>query len=148
VRTIEGLRRSGVSIGPDKTVRDAATVMEQSGIGSLAIIDGEDLVGIVSDRDLVRRGLAKGLSADARIDSVMSSPVITIDANADLDAAFGLFRAHTVRRLAVLHSGHFIGMITVDDLIVDLAEDLRDLSWPIRGQVVSAQHDSTEPATR
>jgi signal-transduction protein with cAMP-binding, CBS, and nucleotidyltransferase domain len=102
----------------------------------------------VTDRDLVRRGLAKGLPVDARIDSVMSSPVIAIDADADLDAAFGLFRTHMVRRLAVLRLGHFIGMITLDDLIVDLAADLRDLTGPIKGEALFAQHDSPVPAIR
>ena len=148
MRTVEELRRSGVSIGPDKTIRDAATVMERSGVGSLAIIDVERVVGIVTDRDLVRRGLANGLPVDARVDSVMSSPVITIDADADLDAAFGLFRTHMVRRLAVLRLGHFIGMITLDDLIVDLAADLRDLAGPIKGEALFPQHDGPLPASR
>jgi CBS domain-containing protein len=146
VRTVEGLRRSGVSIAPQRTISEAAAVMEQSGIGSLAIIDGTEVVGIVTDRDLVRRGLARGLPTDARVDSVMSSPVIAIDADADLDAAFGLFRTHVVRRLAVLRQGQFIGMLALDDLIVDLAADLRDLSRPIQREVLFAQHDSPVPA--
>jgi CBS domain-containing protein len=137
-----------VSIGPDKTISDAAIVMERSGVGSLAIVDGEHVVGIVTDRDLVRRGLANGLSADARVDSVMSSPVIAIYADADLDAAFALFRRHKVRRLAVLRLGRFIGMLTLDDLIVDLAADLGDLTRPIVGEALFAQHDSPLPVTR
>ena len=141
MRTIDELRRSGVSIGPDRSIRDGATVMEQSGVGSLAIIDGHELVGIVTDRDLVRRGLATGLPTDTTIDRVMSAPVIAIDADTDLDVAFGLFRTHMVRRLAVLRDGQFIGMITVDDLIVGLAADLRDLTWPIKGEVLFPQHD-------
>jgi len=148
VRTVEGLRRSGVSIAPQRTISEAAAVMEQSGIGSLAIIDGTEVVGIVTDRDLVRRALATGRPTDARIDSVMSSPVISIDADADLDDAFGLFRTHVVRRLAVLRRGQFIGMIALDDLIVDLAADLRDLSRPIQREVLFAQHDVPLPAAR
>jgi signal-transduction protein with cAMP-binding, CBS, and nucleotidyltransferase domain len=96
----------------------------------------------VTDRDLVRRGLATGLPSDATIDRVMTSPVIAIDADTDLDVAFGLFRTHMVRRLAVTRNGQFIGMITVDDLIVGLAADLRDLTWPIKGEVMFPQHDS------
>ena len=146
MRTVEGLRRSGVSIAPQRTISEAAIVMEQSGIGSLVIIDGTEVIGIVTDRDLVRRGLAKGLPPDARIDSVMSSPVIAIDADSDLDAAFGLFRTHVVRRLAVLRRANYIGMIALDDLIVDFAADLRDLSRPIQREVLFAQRDSPVPA--
>lgn len=80
MQTIDGVRRSAVGIGPEQTIRDAAAIMEHTGVGALAIVDGSHLVGIVTDRDLVRRGLAKDLPADARIDSVMSAPVVTIDA--------------------------------------------------------------------
>ena len=148
MRTIEAMRRSGVGIEPDRTIHDAAAVMEQTGVGALAVLDGERLVGIVTDRDLVRRGLAKGLLADARIDGIMSSPVVTIDADADLHGAFALFRTNAIRRLAVVRGGQFVGMITIDDLLVDVAADLADLSRPVEGEILFAQHDSPVPATR
>jgi CBS domain-containing protein len=128
MRTIEGLRRSGVGIGPERTIHDAAGIMEHTGVGALAVVEGKRLIGIVTDRDLVRRALAKDLPADARVDSVMSAPVVTIDAAADLHGAFALFRTHAVRRLAVVQGQQFVGMITVDDLLIDLAADLVDLS--------------------
>jgi hypothetical protein len=46
----------------------------------------------------------------------------------------------------VLRDGYFIGMISVDDLIVDIASDLRDLSWPIRSEVLMPQHDGPAPS--
>jgi CBS domain-containing protein len=147
VRTIDGVRRSGVGIGPERTIHEAAAIMEQTGVGSLAVIDGERLVGIVTDRDLVRRGLASGRPADARVDAVMTDPVVTIDADADLHDAFALFRTHAVRRLAVVRGGQFVGMITVDDLLVDVAADLHDLSRPVTAEVLAAHHDSPLPAT-
>jgi CBS domain-containing protein len=146
MRTIEEIRRPGISIGPDKTIRDGAVLMEQSGIGSLVVVEHEGLVGIVTDRDLVRRGLAKGLPVDARIDGVMSSPVISIDVDADVATAFELLRTHKVRRLAVLLNRRFIGMISVDDLIVELAVDLRDLSGPVRSENLFPEHDGPVPA--
>jgi CBS domain-containing protein len=59
MRTIEGLRRSGVGIEANRTIHDAESMMEQTGVGVLAVLDGGRLVGIVTDRDLVRRGLAR-----------------------------------------------------------------------------------------
>jgi len=146
MRTIEGLRRSGVGIGPERTIRDAAAVMEHAGVGALAVVDGERLVGIVTDRDLVRRALANDLPTDSRVDGVMSSPVVTIEAEADIHDAFALFRTHAVRRLAVVRAELFVGMITVDDLLMDLAADLADLSRPITAEVVFGHHDSRVPA--
>lgn len=83
MRAIDAVRRSGIGVGPDRTIRDAALLMDEAGVGSLAIIEGDRLVGIVTDRDLVRRGLARGLTAEARVDGVMSAPVITISADAE-----------------------------------------------------------------
>jgi CBS domain-containing protein len=148
MRTIEGMRRSGLSIEPERTIHDTAAVMEQTGVGALAVIDGDRLVGIVTDRDLVRRGLAQGLPTDARVDGIMSTPVVTIDADADLHSAFALFRTHAIRRLAVVRGGQFVGVITIDDLLVDVAADLVDLSRPVEAEILFAHHDSPAPATR
>jgi CBS domain-containing protein len=147
MRTTNGLRRSGVGIQPDRTIREAAEVMEQAGVGSLAVLDGDRLVGIVTDRDLVRRGLARGLALGARVDAVMSTPVVTIDADADLHEAFALFRTHALRRLAVVRDGWFVGMITVDDLLINVASDLADLARPVTAEVLFAHRDSPAPAT-
>lgn len=147
MRAMDAVRRSGVAVGPERTVRDAAAVMEQSGVGALAVIDGLHLVGIVTDRDLVRRVLARGLAHDARVDGVMSAPVVTIAADADLHDAFALFRTHALRRLAVVRGEQFVGMLSVDDLLMDVAADLSDLARPVSAEVLFAHRDSDVPAT-
>jgi CBS domain-containing protein len=146
MRTIEATRRSAVGIEPERTIREAARIMEQSGVGALAVIDGERLVGIVTDRDLVRRGLARDLPSDARVDAVMSSPVVTVDADADLHDTFAVFRTHAVRRLAIVRAGRFVGVISVDDLLIDLAADLSDLARPVTAEVIFGHHDNPLPA--
>src|SRR6476469_9523336 len=107
MRVADGIRRSGIGVEPHRTVHEAAAVMEQTGVGALAIIDGDRLVGVVTDRDLVRRVLARKLSLDARVDAVMSTPPVTIDADADLHQAFALFRSRALRRLAVVRGERF-----------------------------------------
>ena len=147
MRTIDAVRRSGVAIRPDQTIREAAVLMDGAGVGSLAVIEGSHLVGIVTDRDLVRRGLAHNRASDARVDGVMSSPVVTISADADLHDAFALFRDHAVRRLAVVRDEEFLGTVTIDDLLVNLAADLGDLARPVTAEVLFGHHDSSVPAT-
>lgn len=146
MHTIEAVRRTGVSIEVDGTIRDAAVLMEQSGVGALAVVDSGALVGVVTDRDLVRRVLARDVPSDARIDAAMSAPAITIDADADLHDAYAIFRSHGVRRLAVTRGSEFVGMITVDDLLIDVAADLRDLARPVTGETIFGQRDATVPA--
>jgi CBS domain-containing protein len=147
MRTIDVVRRSGVGIGPEETIRRAASIMESAGVGSLAVVDGDRLVGIVTDRDLVRRCLARGVASDARIDSVMTVPVITVDADADIRVAMETLRDNTIRRLAVVRGNQFVGMITVDDLLIGVTADLTNLTRPVMSEVFFAQRDSGVPAT-
>lgn len=145
MQTIGRLRRTGVAVGPDRTITDVARVMTSSGIGTVVVLDGEDLVGIVTDRDLVRRGLAVGVPPDARIDGLMSSPVITIDADADLHEAVETFGRHALRRLAVVEQGRFLGIVSLDDLLVDLSHDLDQLTSPMASEIAWPHRDSAVP---
>jgi CBS domain-containing protein len=146
VRVIEAVRRSAVRVEPDQTITEAAEAMNTAGIGALAVIDGDRLVGIVTDRDLVCRVLARRLPSDARVDSVMTMDVVTVDADADLHSTFGVFRSHAVRRLPVMRNGIFVGMIAIDDLLIDLAADLADLARPVTAEVLFPHADAEAPA--
>jgi CBS domain-containing protein len=147
MRTIDTIHRSGIGIGPDRTIREAAKIMASAGVGSLAVLEKNRLVGIVTDRDLVRRCVARGIEPGARVDSAMTTPVVTIEADADVHEAFGLFRTHAVRRLAVVRGQDFVGMLSIDDLLVYLAADLADLARPITAEILFAHRDSPVPAT-
>ena len=142
------LRRSAVGIAPDQTVRTAAQVMRSAGVGTLVVVDERAApLGIVTDRDLVTRSLAADAPANARVDSVMTTPVVTVAADADLHGCFGLFRVNGVRRLVVVDGAAFVGIVSVDDLFVDLAADLADLARPVTAETLFGQHDAAVPAT-
>jgi CBS domain-containing protein len=146
MQTIDAVRRPGVSISADQTVTEAAELMEQGGVGALVVADEAGaVVGIVTDRDLVRRAMARGLPGDARVDGVMSLPPITIEHDRDLHEAFGVFREHAIRRLPVLDQGRFVGMLTVDDLLVNLAGHLADLARPVTAEVIFGDHEPPGP---
>ena len=147
MRAIEGIRRAGVSIAPDGTMHDAAELMERTGVGALAVLDGDHLAGVVTDRDLVRRGLARRLDPEARVDSLMTSPAVTIEADADLRTAYAIFRENAVRRLAVTERGRFVGMLAIDDLLINLSADLADLVRPVTAETIYGHRDSPVPAT-
>jgi signal-transduction protein with cAMP-binding, CBS, and nucleotidyltransferase domain len=148
MHVIDTVRRAAVAVEPSHTVAEVATLMESAGVGAVAVVDGGELTGIVTDRDIVTRCVAKRSSLDARIDSVMSAPVLTIDGTADLHDAFAVFRDNAVRRLAVVRDGRFAGMVSVDDLLIDLSADLADLTRPVMAEVVFGHHDVGVPATR
>ena len=132
---------------PSRTIREAAAIMEQAGVGSLAVVDGDSLVGFVTDRDIVRRAVARGVPADARIDSVMTTPVVTVGADDPIDIAYGLFATHGLRRLAVVRGTSFVGVLTVDDLFVAGVEQLASLTRPITAEILFAHRDAALPVT-
>jgi CBS domain-containing protein len=146
MKTIEALHRSGVAVSPDTTIRAAAGLMEHAGVGSLAIVDGERLIGIVTDRDIVRRAVARGVPADGRIDSVMTTDLVTVDVGADVHSVYGLLREHAVRRIPVVRGNRFVGMITMDDLLIELASDLADLARPITAEALFSHREMPLPS--
>ncbi|MBI5087978.1 MAG: CBS domain-containing protein [Actinobacteria bacterium] len=139
------IHRPPVTIDAGATVTEAAERMEQAGVGCLGVVEAGLLVGIVTDRDLVRRALARRLPVDARIDTVMSAPVVSVNADADVSAVFDRFRTHAVRRVAVVRGGQFEGVISVDDLLVVLSRQLEDIARPVTGELLFAQRDSAVP---
>jgi CBS domain-containing protein len=119
--------------------------MESKGVGSIVVVDGQRLVGIVTDRDIVRRAVARGLADDARVDGIMSAPLVTIDADADLRHAFDVLHGHAVRRLAAVRDGVLVGILSVDDLLVCLSSDLANLARPVTAELLFAHRDPALP---
>lgn len=148
MKVIETVVRSGIAVAPDRPVHEVAAIMEAAGVGSLAIVDNGRLVGIVTDRDLVRRVVARRLPGDVRVDSVMTTPVVTIDGDADVTEVYELFSTHAVRRLAVTRDGAFAGMVTVDDLLIRLSAQLSAVARPVTAELLFGHHEAPVPSLR
>lgn len=147
MRAIDATRKQPVTVAADATLADVARIMDKAAVGALPVLDDDRLVGMVTDRDLVVRGLARGLPGDSRIDAVMTPEPMTIAADADMRQAFRLFSEHPVRRLPVVgDDGAVLGMLSVDDLVVDVAADLADLVRPVTGQVLFGHPEPALPA--
>jgi CBS domain-containing protein len=136
MRAVDATRKAPVTIAAGASLAEAAGMMDQCVVGALIVVDGERPVGIVTDRDLVVRGLARDVPADARVDAVMTQGIHALDADADVRAALPILRSHAIRRLPVVDDGKVVGMVTTDDLLIDLVADLGDVVRPITGEVV------------
>lgn len=147
MKVSDGIRKQGLSVAPDCTLRKVAELMEANAVGSIAVVEDGKAVGIVTDRDLVRRAVARGVESDARVDSVMSSPVFSIEADADLHGTFRVFEQQAIRRLVVERDGQFVGVLSADDLLIDLAHDLAAVVRPIGAEVLFGHHDAPVPAS-
>jgi CBS domain-containing protein len=132
----QAIRKVMVTIQPGASIGDAADLMNRAVVGALVVVDGDRPVGIVTDRDLVVRAMVKRLPLDARIDSVMTSSLFTLPADADLRDALKVFSSHAIRRLPLVEGERVVGMLTLDDLAINCVNDLATLFHPVVGQVI------------
>jgi len=112
-----------VGVYYEQTVAEAARVMRDAGVGAVLVVSGESLSGMVTDRDLVIRGLADGAGPDSPVGPLCSEKLVGVDANADLADAEKLIREHAVRRLPVIDSGQIVGMVSLGDLAASAAPE-------------------------
>jgi CBS domain-containing protein len=113
------------SIGPDATVLDAALVMNEHKIGSLLVMDGDRLVGIITERDLLLRVVARRRDpADMSVRDAMTAEVACCRPETALDEARGVMKNRRIRHLPVMDgAGELLGLVSIGDLNAFLAHD-------------------------
>lgn len=138
---IERIRTPGiVGIPRGHTLRQAAEMMRRFHVGALLVTENggrPDVVGILTDRDLVLGGIAEGLDAErVAVDRVMAPVVATVRADADALEALEVMRAAGVRRLLVTGpDGRPDGMVSLDDLVDGLAAELASAAALMKSSV-------------
>ncbi len=125
------------SVAPDTTLVEAAGLMRELDVGALPVCTGDDLAGIVTDRDLVVRGLADGRDPETtRVSDVMSGGVEAVSADDDVENAVRIMEQRQIRRLPVLNrEKELVGMISLGDIATSSnpafgGTALRDVSEP------------------
>jgi len=111
-----------VTIDVQKTVFEAAEIMTQTEIGDLVVIDGKTPVGIVTERDFVRRVIAKRKALDSKVSEIMTTPLWVVYVDNSLNEAARKMVARKIRRLPVLEKNELVGIITSTDLARHLSK--------------------------
>ena len=107
------------SIGPKVSIASAAKTMRQARVGSLLVKKGKQLVGIVTDTDIVRRAVATGKPlGKLTIEKIMTTPICTIEGSQTVDDAQDMMAELGVRHLGVTKGGSIVGVISVRDLLL------------------------------
>ena len=103
--------------GPNTSLLDIAKRMRDEDIGAIPIVEGDELVGMVTDRDIVVRGVASRTVAELTARDVMSAGVVWCSEDDDVDDAARIMREQRVRRIPVMdNQRHLIGMLSVGDI--------------------------------
>lgn len=137
--------RRPVMVSPDVTIERAAREMADHGVGCLVVTDHDRIVGIVTDRDLVVRALARRVPADARVDSVMTMNVVGVDSSSDVLDVVRTFGLHAVRRLPVVTGEEVTGLVSLDDLLASFTGQMGELTKGLTAQLLFP-HAGDEPA--
>ncbi len=118
-RLIEGRDASGiVTCNTACTVRDAVALLSAKRIGALPVMDGGQVAGIFSERDVVYQLQNHGPAMlDRPVREVMTSPAVTVDPRTDVLAALALMTRRRIRHLPVIDGGALVGFVSIGDLV-------------------------------
>ncbi len=118
VKVRELMTQSLVTVDSEAVVIHVAKLMDEKGISSILVERKAELVGIITDRDIITRVVSKGLdAAKVRVGEVMSSPLLAIEEDASVEEAAKKMAEHRVRRLVVEKGHQKVGVIAESDMI-------------------------------
>ena len=112
------------AVGPDDPVLSAIQMMADRGIGALLVMRGDELLGIVSERDYARKVILKGRSsAETPVWQIMSAPVMTVSPDDTTKTCMLLMTERKFRHLPVVEAGRVVGVLSIGDLVKAVIEE-------------------------
>lgn len=123
-------------VAPQDPIEKAAKLMDEYDVGSVPVCDGEKVVGIVTDRDIVLRCVSQKKDFARPVREVMTANPVTAAPNMDVKDAAKLMSEKKVRRLPIVENNSLVGMVSLGDIAVEpktsdkAGEALKDISYP------------------
>jgi CBS domain-containing protein len=112
------------SVPPDAPVLEAIRLMAEHGVGALLVMQGEQLLGVVSERDYARKVILKGRSSsETEVRQIMSAPVLTVRADQSVHDCMRIMSEHRIRHLPVVDDKGVVGVLSIGDLVRSVVEE-------------------------
>ncbi len=124
------------SVDANESILKAAQIMRDTNVGSVPVRQGDQVVGIITDRDIVIRNVANQKDANTSCKEVMSSQIVSCTPDTDVHEAARIMAQHQVRRIPVVDRGSLVGMVALGDLATtdilqnEAGEALSNISTP------------------
>ena len=127
------------TIAADATVYEALSLMAEKNVGALVILEGESLVGLISERDYARKIVLRGrLSKDTPVSEIMTTEPVTVTLDQDIEQCMELMTEKRVRHLPVVKEGRMVGIISIGDVVKGIIDHkefvIQELHKYIKGQ--------------
>ena len=107
-----------IHVSPQTNLRELVNILSERRIGAVPVVDGDEVVGIMSERDVIQALTRLGAAAlDRPVREMMTTPPITVDPETPLLACLSLMTQRRIRHLPVMASGRMIGFVSIGDLV-------------------------------
>jgi CBS domain-containing protein len=127
-----------ISIAPHRPVFDALVILAEYKIGALIVLDGQNLVGIFSERDYAREVILKGRSSKTTcINEVMTSKVLSASPSDSVEHALSLMTEHRIRHLPVVVDEKVVGVLSIGDLVKETIAYQQELIKQLQSYIKS-----------
>ena len=103
-------------VAPDMTLENTSKIMCGADVGVVPVCGADGIIGIVTDRDIITRGVSKGFSTNEKIERVMSKNVISVTPDTEVMDAVQIMSDKQIRRLPVISNNEIVGMLSIGDL--------------------------------
>jgi CBS domain-containing protein len=138
---------------PETTLEDIATMMRDEDTGAIPVLDDDELVGIITDRDIVIRCIAEGKDpVETTVEDVLTEGIETIEPESEIEEARDLMSRRQIRRLPVVEDGALIGMLSIGDIAVksdsDVGDTLENVSEGVKATGTTAKRAGRTGNTR
>lgn len=126
-KVCDAMTEHPVTISPNATLKQCADLMAKKHVGSILVEEEGKIVGILSEQDIVRKAVAKGLPTGVKkVKDIMEEKLVTISPEKDIFDALTMMRDYNIRHLPVMGNGKFMGLVTMKD-ILKIEPDLFDI---------------------
>ena len=128
------------SVTPDASVYDAIALMAGKSIGAVLVMDGQAIVGILSERDYARKVVLQGRSSkDTRVADIMTAPVVSVEPTTTVRECMEICTAKRIRHLPVVENGTVSGVVSIGDLVRKLVATHEETILHLHEYIVGTQ---------
>ena len=121
----EVMTRGAAVVAPDSSLFDAARLMRDHGVGALPVVEGALVVGILTDRDIVVRAIAKE-TPNIPVRKIMSKAICCVGPDEDINVAAKIMARERIHRMPVVRNGELLGIVTLGDIAAGARREARE----------------------